>query len=389
MDKNTENFNTEISKSSFKKIIRKYTNNKETWNFWIGIVLSLLGVFVSIITTIHSPNNFTVAISVIVSQLFVLIMCITTLISFNKNKELIKEAKEENLRVLESANNVVKNVEKTCELNKQLTKKVLIFSKNINKRINNFLTLIYDEADKYYCSVDYIKEKLQNKEGNLDYAELCKTQLEHERQKYRNSLFTLYNRYVTGVFEETLNAINMDLKSKGISLNVSMSLKLFDFTYRASMDHKKMQIYTAFRDKNTYDKKEREIGERHYSIDLNGDFHKCLSKESYIKNNITRFMDDYLNENFPNCMQYYNCTAVVPIICDYKLDRQIFGFFCCDALNDKCGIEIFDKNTCDILYSAALTIGIFFDNINSAWQYTIDKDEKDFLSYLHNRIYKK
>ena len=28
-------------------------------------------------------------------------------------------------------------------------------------------------------------------------------------------------------------------------------------------------------------------------------------------------------------------------------------------------------------------------NALEVWQYTIDKDEKDFLSYLHNRIYKK
>lgn len=307
---------------------------------------------------------------------------------FQKNKTLLNEAEEENKRVVNEVTKEIDDFKLAAELNVQLTKKVLVYSKNVNKRINNFLTLICDESDRYYCSVNHIKEKLQAKEDDEDYMDLCKVQIEDERQKYRNSLYSLYNRYVRGIVEETLVMINNDLRSKGISLNVSMSLKLFDFTYRTSTDSKKMRIYTAFRDKETYDKKEREIGNRHYCIDLNGDFHKCLSHESYIKNNITNTMEDYLNENFPNCMQYYNCTAVVPIICDYKSDKQIYGFFCCDSLNDKYDCDIFDKNTSDILYSAALTIGIFFDSINAAWSYIVDNDEQDFLSYLHKQTYK-
>ncbi len=389
MDNDIGVSNAKTSKSIFKRITQKYNESKEAWNFAIGIFVTLLGIFVSIMTIIYDPNNFVIAISIIGCQVIVCIMCIITFVSFNKNKELLKEAENENTRVLEEAEGSIKVVEKTSELNWQLTKKILVFSKNINKRINNFLTLICDESDKYYCSVGHIKEKLEAKKEDQDYAELCKAQLEDARQKYRNSLFSLYNRYVKGVFEETLSAINMDLKSKDIVLNVSMSLKLFDFTYRASEDHKKMQIYTAFRDKDTYDNnKEREIGERHYHVALNGDFHTCLSKESYIKNNIKNIAEDYLNENFPNCMRFYNCTAVVPIICDYKSDKQIYGFFCCDSLNDKYDKDIFDKNTCDILYSAALTLGMFFDNINSAWTYIVDSDEQDFLSYLHKQIYK-
>ena len=375
-------------KTKFEKIAEKYNENKENWNFTIGIVISLLGVFVSIITVIYDPNNFAIAISVIGCQVIVSIMCIITFYSFRKNKLLLNEAEEENKRIVNEMVGKIDDFKKISDLNVQLTKKALVYSKNNNKRINNFLTLICDESDRYYCSINHIKEKLQTKEHDEDYIELCKTQMEDERQKHINSLYSLYNRYVTAVVEETLVMINNDLRSKGISLNVSMSLKLFDFTYKASTDSKKMRIYTAFRDKETYDKKEREIGNRHYCIDLNGDFHKCLSHESYIKNNITNTMEDYLNENFPNCMQYYNCTAVVPIICDYKSDKQFYGFFCCDSLNNKYDCDIFDKNTSDILYSAALTIGIFFDNVNAAWSYIVDNDEQDFLSYLHKRTYK-
>lgn len=383
-----DNKDAEGVTSNFKKFLNSYNEHKESWNFGVGIFITLLGIFVSIMTIIYSPNNIAIAVSIIGCQAIVIIMCIITFFTFKKNKEIIEKAEEENKKLIDEVNKCKQEAEKTSETNIQLTKKLLVFSKNINKRINNFLTLIFDETDKYYCNVLHIKEKLQNKEDDADYTALCVQQMEEERQKYSMALYNLYNRYVKGVIEETLTAVYLDLKNKNISLNVSISLKMFDTTYHAGMDHKKVKIYTAFRDKETYDnKKEREIGERHYSVDLNGDFHKCLSKESYIKNNITNEMEDYLNEN-SNFMQYYNCTAVVPIICDYKSDKQFYGFFCCDALNNEYSCDIFDKNTADILYSAALTIGMFFDNINSAWSYIVDKDESDFLTYLHNHTFK-
>lgn len=389
MNKGSAMVITDEKKTLFQTIAKKYSNNRETWNFIIGIFGTFLGIFVSIITTIIAPSNFIIAVSVVGCQMMILIMCIITFNSFQKNKQLIENAAKENERIANDMAQEKDDLQTTSDLNKQLINRVLIFSKNINKRINNFLTLICDESDRYYCSVSHIMEKLQAKNNDKDYTDLCKAQIEDERQKYRNSLLGLYNRYIKGVIDETIKVINSELQSKGISLNISLSLKLFDFTYRASADHKKMHIYTAFRDKETYDKKEREIGERHYSIDLNGDFHKCLSHESYIKNNIQNTTEDYLNENFPNCMQYYNCTAVVPIICDYKSDKQIYGFFCCDCLNNEDNCEVFSKNTSDILYSAALTIGIFFDTLNSAWTYIVDDDdEQDFLSYLHKQTYK-
>lgn len=386
--------------SFFTKAKETYKKNIESWNFAIGIFFSLLGVVVSILTVIYSPNDTVIAISVVGCQIIVVIMCIITFIVFFKNKEILDNAEKENERIRNEANKENERIRseakqkidhsnKISEVNVQFSKKVLIFSKNINKRINNFLTLICDESDKYYVSVCNIKEKMEPKLDDDDFVNLCIQQMQEEKQKYKNSLFTLYKRYIKGVFEETLKAINCDLKSKDINLDVSISLKMFSTTYNASLDHKTMQVYTAFRDKETYDnKKEREIGERHFTVNKNCDFQKCLTKESYIKNNFTETTDDYWNENYPTCIQFYNCTAVVPIICDYKSDKQFYGFFCCDALNTEKNIDVFDKNTTDILYSAALTIGMFFDSINSAWMYMIDKEESDFLSYLHKQIFK-
>ena len=377
-----------INSNFFEKAKELYKKNIENWNFAIGLFFSMVGIVVSIFTVIYSPNNTAIAISVIGCQMIVIIMCIITFVVFYKNKKILENAEKENYNILNETNKKLEYSKKISDANEQFSKKVLVFSKNINKRINNFLTLICDETDKHYVNICNINERM-DKNPNVEFVNLCINQMQEEKQKYKNSLFNLYNRYIKGVFEETLKAIYCDLKSKDINLDVSVSLKMFDTTYHSSLDNKGMLIYTAFRDKETYDnKKEREIGEKHFTINNNCDFQKCLTKESYIKNNFTKTTEDYWNENHPSCIEFYNCTAVVPIICDYKSDKQFYGFFCCDALNTDSNIEVFDKNTTDILYSAALTIGIFFDSINSAWMYMIEQEEPDFLSYLHKQIFK-
>ena len=377
----------DTSNDALSKLSKNYDKNRETWNFLIGIFFSVLSIFVSIVTAIYSPNNLIIAISVIGSQFFVLIMCIITIISILKNKKTIDKVISEKDTVVKIAEDQIKSSNERSEKNVHYCEKLLVYQKNINKRINNFLTLICDESDKYFRVVSLIREKsLLNENG--DFSDNSKSQIEEERKKYKKALYNLFNRYIRGVVEDTLNIIRTYLKSRDILLDVSISLKLFNFTYHSGTDYKMTRIYTAFRDKETYDKAEREVGGRHYHIDLNGDFHKCLSKEWYIKNNIKDSSDDYLNENYPDSLRHYNCAVVVPIICDCKSDKQIYGFFCCDAQNKQKDVEVFDKNTATLLYATALTIGMFLDSLNSAWTYISDEKACDFLPYLHDEIYK-
>lgn len=374
--------------SLFVKIREKYRDNRESWNFKIGIFSTVLGIVISILTVIYSPNNWIVATSVVCCQFIVLVMCCITYGTFHKNKELLEETMKDCNSEIEKAHSASEAIKESFNLNVEFFEKHLIYQKNTNKRINNFLTIICDETDRYFYDVSNIQDKLNAKKEDPEFAELCKQQLDQARQRYKKSLYTLFNRYTRGVVDETLKIIMHYLTTKNIFLNASISIKLFESTYHNGTEYSSMRIYTAFRDKETYDKKEREIGEQHYSIDLNGDFLKCLSKECYIKNNITDSMDDYLNQNFPNSLRHYNCTVVVPIICDYKSDRQIFGFLCCDALNETYNCDIFDKNSANILYATALTLGTFFDGMNSAWSYVMDKELPDFLTYLHSETYR-
>ena len=382
------NENNKHTNSKIESIKSKYLDNRETWNFSIGIFTNIIGIIFSGFTIMYSPNNIIIALSIICCQVIVVIMTLITFSTLNHNKKVIDESRDENARLTRDAEELIKEVQEKTDMSMSMAQKILVFSKNINKRINNFLTLICDETDKYYCNVSRLQENWNTKSDNTEYVELYTQQLEEERKKYQKSLFNLYNRYIKGIMEETQSVIKYYLRSKGLDIEVSLSIKMFSRTYRASSEPKNTKIYTAFRDKNTYDnKKDREIGEKHFSVDLNGDFHRCLSKEWYIKNNIKNDDEDYLNENYPNSMRHYNCTAVVPIICDYKSDKQFYGFFCCDALNDN-NDEVFDKNVANILYSVALTVGIFFDNMNSAWFFLTGENKEDYLMYLHQQIFK-
>lgn len=372
-----------------KNISDKYTEHRDTWNFVIGTIITLVGIVVSIATAFVSPNNIAIAASVICCQIFVFITSLVTFLTFKKNKEIIEDTITKCNLSTSEANEQVEKTEQKYVDSRNFTNKLLVFSKNINKRINNFLTRICDESDKLYTTISYIQDSMENQPNGSGNTEYFKSQILSEHKKYQESLYSLYQSYIRGVVEEVLSIIHYHLKSKEIDLTASVSLKLFNTTYHeATDDYKKLLIYTAFRDKATYEKKEREIGTRHFSIDLNGDFHICLTKENYVKNNITNESEDYLNENHPGSMQYYNCTAVVPIICDYKADKNVFGFLCCDVLNETYDCNVFDKETAHILYITALTIGMFLDTINSAWAYTIADEDPDFLSFLHNKIYK-
>jgi len=384
-----QNYSNSFSKEKENSFFEKYKKNQESWGFWINLFIAVMGMGVSILCVIKSPNNFIIAVSIIGCQLAIVIMYTFTMLSFNKNKSILQESLDTNERKVKAINIQNDNLMIMCERRLQLSNKLVVYHKNINKRINNFLTLIFDETDKYRYNVNLINEKFYKGNADMTVSDLYISQLENENKKYENVLYDLYKRYIKGVVEETLNAITMQLRSREIQLKVALTIKLFCKTYHSNVADYKIPLYTAFRDKETYENnKEREIGGKHYTISLNGDFHKCLTKESYIKNNICDSMEDYLNENFPHSAKHYNCTAVVPIISDYKSDRLFYGFLCCDTLNHEYEEEIFDKLTADVLYSAALTMGMFFDNINAAWSYNYSEEKEiDFLSYLHKLTY--
>lgn len=372
-----------------QNLLEKYKQNTEIWNNFLGAGISLLGIIVSIILIFINPSNIIISVAVITCQLIVLIFCLSCYHVIAKSKKAIADSEEQitqnNLLHQQSEMMIADKL----ALSNKFIEKLAIFEKSINKRINNFLTLICDENDKYFFNLSFIEEELleegvDNEQAIIRYQK----HLTNEQKNYTEQMYDLYKRFVVRTMEDLVNIISAYLHIKGLDTRITLALKLFDVTYHADIDLKKIRVYTAFRDKQTYEDGKREIGLRHYSIDDNSDFLICLKKESYIRNNINHNAEDYANENFPSSLQHYNCTAVVPVISDYKLDRNFFGYLCCEAINIDPNIELFDKRITDILYSAALTIGMFFDSANASWDYVAETEDQEFLTFLHNKCYK-
>lgn len=373
-----------------KQIIEQYKKDAERWNTIVGMVLSLIGIVISIITAVKDPSDFCVAVSITICQLIVVLFCGISLQIIDNSKKAIKECQES---MKSSDQNTKDEIEQiTTRLNqfRVFAERLAVFEKNINKKINNFVTLICDNSDIYYHNITILIDQAKRIDRN-NTKEILQNEKQQQAElvRFQEELFSLYNRYITGTFEELTKVLGFYLPTTGMPLGskVSVSLKLFDATYIPNGDINSIKIITAFRDKETYEAKEREIGKKHYTIAGNCDFQQCLTKESYIRNNIQDGLADYANENYPNSLRYYNSTVVVPIISDYKSEKNFFGFLCCDTMNTDPEVKPFDKRAADIMYAAALTIGMFFDNANACWDYIEAFEKKEFLTFIHDKCY--
>jgi hypothetical protein len=201
--------------------------------------------------------------------------------------------------------------------------------------------------------------------------------------------YSLYKEYARSLIDSVKNVIDLYLQSQEIDLQSGISLKLLSKTlYNVdSAIDKELFVYTAFRDEYSFRDKHREVGQRDYHIhgtnekNGNSDFLQCLFSDNYIINNVNKTDSSYQNGN-PEFPDYYNCAVTVPIFANYNMEKRFFGFFCCDVLNetypDK---KIFDACYANILFSAAMNMGMFFDSLNCAW-----KNATELISSVDNKI---
>ena len=158
------------------------------------------------------------------------------------------------------------------------------------------------------------------------------------------------------------------MSAKGYSMRVSATIKLFNRPYLSDEDNRKeIIVYTAFRDKRTYEKKQREIGEEPYTIDGNVDFVHCLKKDHFIINNAKKDSDNYMNEH-TDFDRYYNCAIVVAIRTKLLGNRfKHFGYLCCDCLSQQDAEEIFDTRSANFLFAIAKQYATYFDTLDANW----------------------
>lgn len=199
----------------------------------------------------------------------------------------------------------------------------------------------------------------------------------------------MYKRYSGNFLNYLVTIEEAWLAAKGLQKNVSATIKLFDKPYYSRDNGRnKIVVYTAFRDKKTYDKHDREIGEVAYTIDGNVDFVHCLRKDHFIINNAKKNSGNYMNEH-ADFDAYYNCAVVVSIRTKQTDGTyKYFGYLCCDCLNPQENIEIFDTQSAQLLFALAQQYATYLDTLDSNWidrRNGLDMLPQGFLQLVYSK----
>ena len=258
-------------------------------------------------------------------------------------------------------------------------------TKNASKLNNDLCNRIPEINARSYSLLETLEK------SGISDQELMQGEIAKSYEDFANALFDLFKRYSSNLLSYAIMMVEAYLKTIDCDLPVSTTIKLFDKPLMSKDDRSSVVVYTAFRDKRSYDEYEREIGQEAYSIEGNIDFGCCLVKEHFIINNAKKDSGSYLNEHV-DFDKYYNCAVVVPIrIKQADSTYKFLGFLCCDCLNqgDK-NDEIFGKEVAQMLFAMAQIYGTFLETLDSNWlDRTNDMDglPKSILALIHGHTF--
>ena len=341
------------------------------------IVSCLVGAIGAIATVIAGyatvPNGYlTVFISILAVDIIVVFIGVWNLvIKYSYERE--KSDFEDKIKALE---NTLTEERLKCEeiekkysqMKKDECERAEIEKKEAQKRVSTIISNLKNASklNNELCNrIPAIGEKSYRvletlQDSGIENDEVLKGEIIHSYQDFSISLFDLYKRYSTNLLLHVVSMVEAYLELQGHRYRVSATVKLFDRPFcQKDNDRSSIVVYTAFRDKRTYDEHEREIGQVPYSIDGNVDFSLCLQKDQFIINNARKDSENYLNEH-KDFDAYYNCAVVVAIrIKQADNTYKFLGYLCCDCMNKTPGVEVFDKEVAQILFSMAQLYGNF------------------------------
>jgi len=369
--------------------------SKLTSSDYCSIIICLIDVIITIITLVlNEVNALSLWIISIVSQMFVVFAWIYSIVIRYNAEDEIKKHKNEIVKLKSECDNVKRQYElEMKKLNdereimiKQLGVISLAF-KCHNIHNNQILVKIPDNSEEQYDALEtYQKISDGNKEEEI------KKQTEYLRNKYISSLFDIFNSYCRDCTLEIQKIQDACLIINNNIRKISITIKLFCEPYYSLTDRSEdIKVYTAYRDNDVYVSETREIGCRIFSVVNNTDFSQCLTKDCFIKNNISKNDDSYLNED-TEFLKFYNCTVVVPIREQVqKGGKKIWGYLCCDCYNNDTSIEIFTKVNAQYLFGFAQNLATFLETLDNNLMDRFDKWDnkpKSILEILYNKIYK-
>ncbi len=362
----------------------------------IGMILTILGICVTFfgLYITESKDSFTIYLAFLSAETIVTVAWILTTknkydLESDKNsiQVLLDEEISKNKKLYEQIENLTSDYQ--AEINNRNNKvnesieKILLNFKNSSKLYNESCNRIPGLSESSYEILSTLSELPNMPIDN------SKKIIKQSQQEYVDGLFRSYNSYTSHMLDYSIIMISNYLKIIDIKIDISITVKLFNKPYCVKTDDRDdIIVYTAFRDKKTYESNEREIGQEKYTIEGNVDFLLCLTKENYIINNARKGDSNYSNEH-KDFDAYYNSTVVVPI--RIKLQDQsfkIFGYFCCDCLNTDYD-KVFDKRVANIMYALAQQYAIFLETIDSNWRDRFGDNTNSYLPIIFEKICKK
>ncbi len=333
----------------------------------ISWIFGALGIVATIVCSVMNGDRDFFSIYVVVVALETMLIGIA-IWHISIKHEYKSRLKEMESIIVEKDNKIDDLVASNNAIKKQLEDKyrkavstIISTTKNASKLNNDLCNRIPAINSKSYA----LLETLQ-KSGISDQTVL-QNEIVKSYEELAISLFDLFKRYSSHLLSYVVTMVEGYLRTKDCSLPISATIKLFDKPLLSKDDRGKIIVYTAFRDKRTYDEHEREIGIEPYTIGGNVDFGHCLVKDHYIINNAQKDSGSYLNEH-TDFDKYYNCAVVVPIrVKQVDSTYKFLGYLCCDCLNQDDSSEILDKEVAQMLFAMAQIYGTFLETLESNW----------------------
>lgn len=334
----------------------------------LGWIIGIIGIISTIICAFATGDSEFIIIYVVV----VALETILTIIAIwhirikhdyeTTSKQLADEVADKERTIVDLvASNHAQKAELEDKYGKAMST-IISTMKNASKLNNDLCNRIPEISAKSYSLLEALQK------GGIADQELMQEEIAKSYRDFANALFDLFKRYSSNLLSYAVTMVEAYLRANNCDLPVSATIKLFDKPLMSKDDRSAITVYTAFRDKRTYDEHEREIGQEPYTIEGNIDFGYCLVKDHFIINNAKKDSGSYLNEHV-DFDKYYNCAVVVPIrIKQVNSTYKFLGFLCCDCLNKgDSGAEIFGKEVAQMLFAMAQIYGTFLETLDSNW----------------------
>lgn len=358
------------------KLSDLFNNLVDRWIAVISVIITLL----SIVLTNDNKYMHTIPV-LIVAQGFLFCFGFRHVYIKVKYEKMAEQFQEEIKKHQATLAEREKCIEECKNNTLQILEKISLCLKNQGK-LNNFMydNLSKFDSDSYLNTYIIAKTSLSHDEK----IELLKNNL----RNYERSLYEAYKRYTTNMLTSVREIQESYINICGNDVTIAVSVKLLNKYYEEGGALTDLKVFTAFRDKSSYEQGKREVQTSLFTIMGNTDFSQCVKKDYFIKNNICEGECSYLNEN-KEFLKYYNSTVVVPIMIKQNNGKnKYFGYLCCDALNDDSSIELFDETSANILFFYAQLYAHYLETLEFNWR---DRNETgcseydSFLDYLFRR----